>query len=54
MEIKDMSNYALFRQRECCKKELKTLQSELKQLDEEITRRYEKGDFSDGDIKEEN
>lgn len=51
MEIKEMSNNALIRYRECCKEELKMKQSELKQLDEEITRRYKEGGYSDEPIR---
>lgn len=43
MEIKDMSNETLLRYYICTKRQLKTLQSEIKQMETELDNRYDNG-----------
>ena len=43
MEIKDMDNNTLLRQEEFIKRQLKTITSTLKQIEDERARRYDNG-----------
>lgn len=43
MEIKDMDNNALLRQEEFIKRQLKTITSTLKQIEDERARRFDNG-----------
>lgn len=47
MDIKDMSNAQLQRHRICAERELKTIQSTIKQLKDEEEKRYDDGKLSD-------
>ncbi len=43
MEFKDMSNETLLRHYICAKRQLKTLQSQVKQIETELDNRYDNG-----------
>lgn len=47
MEIKDMSNNELFREYEFTKREIKNLMSTEKQIEAEISKRFDEGRLSD-------
>lgn len=52
MEVKDMTDNQLIRYLLSAKEELKYKQSEIKQLEEEIAKRYKEGGYSDGTLQE--
>ena len=47
MEIKEMKNNELFREYELVKRKIKTLMSEEKQIEQEISKRYDEGRLGD-------
>lgn len=54
MEIKDMTNVQLLREEEFVERQIKNLMSIQKQIKEERSKRFDKGELSDGNIKKEN
>lgn len=56
MEIKEMSIYRLEREKISLKRQIKTLNSTIKQIDDELEKRFDKGELTNGtdrEIKEE-
>lgn len=49
MEIKEMTLKRLIKEYECNKRQIKTLMSTQKQIEEEIAKRYDKGDLEEND-----
>ena len=47
MEIKEMSNEQLIRYYVCTKRELKTMQSTIKQYEDELNKRFDNGTLAE-------
>lgn len=52
MEIKEMSIYRLEREKISLKRQIKTLSSTIKQIDDELEKRFDKGELTNGTDRE--
>lgn len=52
MEIKEMSIYRLEREKISIKRQIKTLSSTIKQIDDELEKRFDKGELTNGTDRE--
>lgn len=52
MEIKEMSIYRLEREKISIKRQIKTLMSTIKQIDDELEKRFDKGELTNGTDRE--
>lgn len=52
MKIKEMSIYRLEREKISLKRQIKTLSSTIKQIDDELEKRFDKGELTNGTDRE--